>query len=90
MESLVVKFGGGARAGRLNATGTPADYANRVGGSIQIVGQPNAPVILTSIAAIERGAGFGIDGAVHRLIPTIMEGRGNHRIGCIAYRSGSR
>ena len=61
-ESLVVKFGGGASLAGLNATGTPLDIGSRIGGSIQIVGQPNFPVILTSLADDSVGAGFGIDG----------------------------
>ncbi len=61
-ESLVVKFGGGTSLAGLNATGTPLDIDNRVGGSIQIVGQPNFPVILTSLSDDSVGAGFGIDG----------------------------
>lgn len=61
-ESLVVKFGGGASLAGLNATGTPLDIDSRIGGSIQIVGQPNFPVILTSLADDSVGAGFGIDG----------------------------
>lgn len=61
-ESLVVKFGGGTGSAGLNATGTPSDYASRIGGSIQVMGQPNFPVIMTSIADDSVGAGFGIDG----------------------------
>ena len=61
-ESLVVKFGGGAGSAGLNATGTPSDFSSRIGGSIQIMGQPNFPVIMTSIADDSVGAGFGIDG----------------------------
>ncbi|HUP77929.1 MAG TPA: hypothetical protein VM260_05140, partial [Pirellula sp.] len=61
-ESLVVKFGGGSTLAGLTATGTPLDVASRIGGSVQIVGQPNFPVILTSLADDSAGAGFGIDG----------------------------
>ena len=61
-ESLVVKFGGGAALAGLTATGTPMDIDSRVGGSVQIVGHPNFPVILTSLADDSVGAGFGIDG----------------------------
>jgi hypothetical protein len=60
--SLVVKFGGGGSAAGLTATGTPLDISNRVGGSVQIIGQPNFPVVLTAIADDSVGAGFGIDG----------------------------
>ena len=61
-ESLVVKFGGGPTTAGLTATGTPLDFSNRIGGSVQIVGQPNFPVILTALADDTVGAGFGIDG----------------------------
>jgi len=62
MGSLVVKFGGSTSLAGLTATGTPLDYSSRIGGSIQIVGQPNFPVILTSLADDTVGAGFGVDG----------------------------
>ena len=61
-ESLVVKFGGGATLAGLNATGTPLDFDGRIGGSIQVMGQPNFPVVLTALADDTVGAGFGIDG----------------------------
>ena len=61
-QSLVVKFGGGSSLAGLNATGSPLDHANRIGGSIQIMGQPGFPVILTSIGDDSVGAGFGVDG----------------------------
>ncbi|MFN5917129.1 MAG: hypothetical protein ACK48K_10265, partial [Planctomycetota bacterium] len=61
-QSLVVKFGGGSSLAGLNATGTPLDHSNRIGGSIQILGQPGFPVILTSIGDDSVGAGFGVDG----------------------------
>ena len=61
-QSLVVKFGGSASLAGITATGTPLDYSNRIGGSVQIVGQPNFPVVLTSLADDTVGAGFGIDG----------------------------
>ncbi|MEQ1825450.1 MAG: pre-peptidase C-terminal domain-containing protein [Pirellula sp.] len=61
-ESLVVKFGGTTGLAGLTATGTPLDYSSRLGGSIQLVGQPSYPVILTSLADDTVGAGFGIDG----------------------------
>lgn len=61
-ESLVVKFGGAAGSVGLTATGTPLDYASRIGGSLQVLGQPNFPVILTSLSDDTVGAGFGIDG----------------------------
>lgn len=61
-ESLVVKFGGGSSLAGLTATGTPSDYSNRIGGSVQIVGQPGFPVVLTSLSDDSVGAGFGVDG----------------------------
>ena len=61
-ESLVVKLGGGTTLAGINATGTPSDISTRIGGSIQIIGQPNFPVVLTSLADDSVGAGFGIDG----------------------------
>jgi hypothetical protein len=61
-ESLVVKFGGSGSVAGLNATGTPLDYSSRIGGSIQIIGQPNFPVVMTGFADDSVGAGFGVDG----------------------------
>ncbi|MCA9191342.1 MAG: pre-peptidase C-terminal domain-containing protein [Planctomycetales bacterium] len=61
-ESLVVKLGG-ANAG-FTATGTPLDNADRIGGSLQIIGQPGFPVILTSLNDSSVGAGFTLDGNV--------------------------
>ena len=46
-QSLVVKLLG-ALAG-FDATGTPLDINDRVGGALQIIGTPNHPVILTSL-----------------------------------------
>ena len=60
-ESLVVKLSGG-NAG-FTATGQPIDISDRVGGSLQIVGQPGNPVVLTSIADNEVSAGIRLDGA---------------------------
>lgn len=61
-QSLVVKLEG-ANAG-FTATGTPLDNANRIGGSIQLVGQPSFPVILTSLSDSTVGAGFKLDGNI--------------------------
>ncbi|MEZ6075718.1 MAG: hypothetical protein R3C56_08580 [Pirellulaceae bacterium] len=55
-QSLVVKFSG-TDAG-LTATGTVLDNANRIGGSIQLVGTPNYPVVMTSLNDDSAGAGF--------------------------------
>ena len=55
-ESLVVKFSG-ANAG-FTATGQALDIVDRIGGSIQIIGQPSNPVILTSLRDDSASAGF--------------------------------
>lgn len=60
-ESLVVKLQG-ANAG-FTASGRPLDIADRIGGTVQIVGQPGFPVILTSLRDDTVGAGFQADGA---------------------------
>ncbi len=60
-ESLVVKLFG-ATAG-LTAGGTPLDINDRIGGTVQIVGTPNHPVILTSLFDDLVGAGFTPSGA---------------------------
>jgi hypothetical protein len=59
-SSLVVKFGGSDSTVTkgLTATGRNLDIADRIGGSIQIVGVPNFPVILTTIDDDSVGAGF--------------------------------
>ncbi|HJN11945.1 MAG TPA: pre-peptidase C-terminal domain-containing protein [Pirellulaceae bacterium] len=59
-ESLVVKLRG-ANAG-FTATGRPLDITDRIGGSLQIIGQPRSPVVLTSIGDDTVGAGFEPDG----------------------------
>ncbi|MFN6162612.1 MAG: GEVED domain-containing protein [Planctomycetota bacterium] len=61
-QSLVVKFGGTNALAGLTATGTPLDIQSRIGGSIQLLGQPGYPVILTALPDDSVGAGFGIDG----------------------------
>ncbi|MCH2122782.1 MAG: tandem-95 repeat protein, partial [Pirellulaceae bacterium] len=54
-QSLVVKMGD-PQAG-FQATGRPLDVNDRIGGLIQIVGQPKSPVVLTSLADDSHGAG---------------------------------
>ncbi len=54
-EGLVVKLSG-ANAG-FTATGKPLDVADRIGGSLRIVGTPGFPVVLTSLADDSVGAG---------------------------------
>ncbi len=55
-QSLVVKSSG-QNAG-ITARGVALDNANRIGGSLQVVGLPNYPVIMTSLADNSVGAGF--------------------------------
>ncbi|RMF42331.1 MAG: VWA domain-containing protein, partial [Planctomycetota bacterium] len=62
-ESLVVKLGGG-NAG-FTATGVPLDNADRIGGAVQVIGNPDYPVVLTSIDDCSVGAGFTV-GGVHQ------------------------
>ncbi|MGB7347734.1 MAG: hypothetical protein WBD20_26155, partial [Pirellulaceae bacterium] len=58
-QSLVVKHGTGAE---LIGTGIPLDINDRIGGSLQVMGTPGNPVILTSINDCTVGAGFTPDG----------------------------
>ena len=60
-ESLVVKLAG-EEAG-FTATGRPLDINDRIGGSIQIIGQPGRPVVLTSLSDGSVGAGVAPDGS---------------------------
>ncbi len=59
-QSLVVKLNG-IDAG-FTADGTPLDISDRIGGSLQIIGQPGHPVVLTAIADDSVGAGFDPSG----------------------------
>ena len=59
-ESLVVKLSG-ADAG-FTATGIPLDIDDRIGGALQIVGQPSRPVVLTALDDDTIGAGFQPNG----------------------------
>jgi len=59
-ESLVVKLSGSSAG--FTATGQELDIDDRIGGSIQIIGQPGHPVVLTSLEDNSVGAGFGSDG----------------------------
>lgn len=54
-QSLVVKFqtGGALIAGKVRT-----DVADAIGGTLQVIGQPGFPVIMTSIADDTVGAGF--------------------------------
>ncbi len=60
-ESLVVKLSG-ATAG-FTANGVPLDNADRIGGSVQLVGNPGYPVVLSSLEDCTVGAGFTPGGA---------------------------
>ncbi|MBX7072480.1 MAG: NF038122 family metalloprotease [Pirellulales bacterium] len=59
-ESLVVKLQG-AKAG-FTAAGSPLDIDDRIGGTVQVIGMPGRPVVLTSIDDDRVGAGFDPDG----------------------------
>lgn len=59
-QSLIVKLQG-ANAG-FTADGVELDIQNRIGGTIQIVGQPGRPVILTSLADDTASAGLDPNG----------------------------
>lgn len=59
-ESLVVKLTGGTAG--FTATGRGLDIDDRIGGIVQIIGQPLQPVVLTSLADDTIGAGFRLDG----------------------------
>jgi VCBS repeat-containing protein len=59
-ESLVVKLRG-ANAG-FTATGRPSDIMDRIGGSLQLLGSPGFPVVLTSLSDDTIGAGFDFAG----------------------------
>ena len=59
-ESLVVKLMG--QDAGFTATGRPLDIDDRIGGAIQIVGQPKYPVHLTSLNDCSVGAGYATDG----------------------------
>ena len=60
-ENLVVKLSGRNNAG-FTALGRPLDIDDRIGGILQIVGQPGFPVVLTSLSDDSVGAGFDLDG----------------------------
>ena len=49
-------------AGGFFATGKPLENDDRIGGRIQVIGQPGAPVILTSLADDTVGAGLDPEG----------------------------
>ncbi|PQO44703.1 GEVED domain-containing protein [Blastopirellula marina] len=59
-ESLVVKLLGDSAG--ITASGTPLDIEDRVGGTLQVVGQPGYPVVFTSLYDDTVGAGFDENG----------------------------
>ncbi|MDX1927173.1 MAG: Ig-like domain-containing protein, partial [Pirellulaceae bacterium] len=65
-ESLVVKLGRPASNPNavvgFTASGTPLDITDRIGGSVQVIGAPGFPVILTSLRDDSIGAGFSSTG----------------------------
>ncbi|HUY35205.1 MAG TPA: DUF4214 domain-containing protein [Pirellulales bacterium] len=82
--SLVVKLQGPSAG--FTATGTPLDINNRVGGSVQIIGTPAHPVVLTALSDNSVGAGLTPggqpqdltgnnpnSGATVQLLPTVPE-----------------
>ena len=71
--SLVVKLLG-PNAG-FTATGDPLEIDDRIGGAIQIVGQPKSPVVLTSLLDDTRGAGVQSNG--DPLVDTNNDGAGS-------------
>ncbi|KLU05935.1 Alkaline phosphatase [Rhodopirellula islandica] len=58
-QSLVVKFG---PDGTLVGSGRPLDITDRIGGTLQVIGTPGNPVVLTSLNDETVGAGFTPDG----------------------------
>ena len=62
-SSLVVKLYGTANAG-FTTSGTPMEYDDRIGGSMQVIGVPGYPVIFTSLQDDTVGSGFDIKGQV--------------------------
>lgn len=68
-ESLVVKLTGSGTPNSatlgtgFTATGSIGDIQDRIGGAIHIVGQPGAPVVLTSLQDDTVGAGLMPDGS---------------------------
>ncbi|MEX0585703.1 MAG: hypothetical protein WD176_03605, partial [Pirellulales bacterium] len=59
-DSLVVKLRG-VDAG-ITASGRPLDINDRIGGTVQVVGTPNHPVVMTSLDDFTVGAGLTPDG----------------------------
>ncbi|WP_173403165.1 GEVED domain-containing protein, partial [Rhodopirellula sallentina] len=62
-ESLVVKVDGNNSG--FTATGDPLDIVDRIGGTIQVIGLPGYPVVITHLADDTVGAGFTPEGRVN-------------------------
>ncbi|MEX0819803.1 MAG: trypsin-like serine protease, partial [Pirellulaceae bacterium] len=68
-QSLVVKLLGGGTPNSatlgtgFTATGSTGDIADRIGGTIHVLGLPGAPVVLTSLKDDSVGAGQRLDGS---------------------------
>ena len=58
-QSLVVKLSGDDAG--FTAGGVPLEIDDRIGGTLQILGQPGHPVVLTSFTDDSVGAGFTLD-----------------------------
>jgi VCBS repeat-containing protein len=69
-ESLVVKASNGAS---ITAEGRPLDIKDRIGGTLQVIGQPGFPVVITSLSDDSIGAGFDFSG--NSLLDTNNNGR---------------
>ncbi|MCP4816356.1 MAG: hypothetical protein GY888_27890, partial [Planctomycetaceae bacterium] len=63
-ESLVVKFDG-PDAGFF-VTGMPLDIVDRIVGVIEVLGQPQAPVVLTALGDDQVGNGLKLDGTTQK------------------------
>jgi len=59
-QSLVVKLEGGTAG--FDVTGRPLEIEDRIGGTIQIIGQPKSPVVITSLKDDSAGAGIQPNG----------------------------
>ena len=59
-ESLVVKLSGAAAG--FTAGGVEIDIDDRIGGTVQVIGSPGFPVVMTSLKDDTVGAGFDLDG----------------------------
>lgn len=58
--SLVIKAKGDSAG--FTASGSPLDINDRIGGSLQVLGMPGHPVVMTSLADDTVGAGFNLVG----------------------------